>query len=146
MKNRSEAQISRDRVATKERAGRFTLLELLAILVILAVVVAGFLLPATGRARHPATDMKCKVNLKGIGQALAVYTDQGIGPLPVDFRPLIDNDYLIDELIQCPVEGTPSSATGDADLGDYAYRVNTRCTSPRRPSGWSGITGKQKRT
>lgn len=64
-------------VATGRSPGRnaFTLLELLVVVGIVSLLVA-LLLPAVGRARRHAQEVKCAGNLRVIGQALTMYTQQ----------------------------------------------------------------------
>jgi prepilin-type N-terminal cleavage/methylation domain-containing protein/prepilin-type processing-associated H-X9-DG protein len=53
----------------------FTLIELLVVIAIIAIL-ASLLLPALGRARRSARSMECRNNLRTLGLALRMYTDE----------------------------------------------------------------------
>lgn len=61
----------------------FTLVELLAVMAIISIL-AGLLLPAISRARIRAREMACKSNLRQIGIAISLYTQDFGGWMIVD--------------------------------------------------------------
>jgi prepilin-type processing-associated H-X9-DG protein/prepilin-type N-terminal cleavage/methylation domain-containing protein len=61
-----------------ERSGAFTLIELLVVFAVIAVLAA-LLLPALGRARHSAHRAKCVGNLRQLGLAAQMYSDDNRG-------------------------------------------------------------------
>ena len=63
------------------RRGGFTLVELLVVVGIIAVLV-GILLPALSRARSTANRVKCMSNIKQIGLAMVMYTQENKGIFP----------------------------------------------------------------
>jgi prepilin-type N-terminal cleavage/methylation domain-containing protein/prepilin-type processing-associated H-X9-DG protein len=85
--NRQQQRAGRQARACTPKA--FTLVELLVVIGIIAVLV-GILLPALGRARETANSVKCMSNLRTIGQAMMIYTNQNQGWLP--FGQVATND------------------------------------------------------
>ena len=64
-----------------QRKHAFTLVELLVVIGIIALLIS-ILLPALGRARESANNLKCKANMRSIGQAFVLYTGMYRGYLP----------------------------------------------------------------
>lgn len=103
-----------DRVSGRFPTG-FTLIELLVVIAIIALLLA-ILLPSLNAARDQAKAVRCRNNLKQIGLAFTLYTDDNEGKFPrnggiwiVKFLPYIggqgdrDEDYRKMGVYNCPM-------------------------------------------
>jgi prepilin-type N-terminal cleavage/methylation domain-containing protein/prepilin-type processing-associated H-X9-DG protein len=60
----------------------FTLVELLVVIGIIALLIS-ILLPSLNQARKAATLLQCQSNLRSIGQAISIYSNENKGTLPM---------------------------------------------------------------
>jgi prepilin-type processing-associated H-X9-DG protein/prepilin-type N-terminal cleavage/methylation domain-containing protein len=75
---------SRTRRPTNRTAHAFTLVELLVVIGIISTLIA--LLPALSMAREQARSIKCMSNLRQIGQAMVMYSNQNKGLIVPSFN------------------------------------------------------------
>ncbi len=69
----------------KNRSGGFTLIETLIIVALIAILMA-LLLPAVGKARATARQVECGNNLRQVGLAFHMYSDNWRGAFPHEDR------------------------------------------------------------
>lgn len=125
--------ISNGRPCPKTRRRGFTLVELLVVIGIIALLIS-ILLPALSRAREQGNWVACMSNLKQIGTALLMYSNENKGCLP---RPASNgNGQFYDDIIIWREPPTaPATSSDDSVLASLLnlkgdkFKTLWRCPS-----------------
>lgn len=143
---------ARHPVITPIPSGRpaFTLVELLVVLAIIGIL-AGLMLPSLAQAKGQARRAGCLSNLRQIGLATRLYTDQEssyppawVGPEQrwMDLiKPFLDKSSRV---YLCPADPQPQAVTWDPSI-HLSYGINVFRFGDRDSSFWYGVRANRVR-
>lgn len=102
----------------------FTLIELLVVIAIIGIL-AGMLLPAIAIARERGRRARCKGNLRGLGQCLALYAMDNSENFPANFREFMGPYTSSPRIYICPSDSRgAATAVNDTDMTETNCSYN----------------------
>lgn len=103
----------------RTRLAGFTLIELLVVIAIIALLI-GILLPALGKARESAKELKCLTQVRAMGTAFTYYADDNKDWYPIIPAQQPDARYLQNQFVAGGVAGLFSTfqvGDGEGSIG-----------------------------
>jgi prepilin-type processing-associated H-X9-DG protein/prepilin-type N-terminal cleavage/methylation domain-containing protein len=110
----------------KQSKTAFTLVELLVVIGIIGLLVA-ILLPALGKARAQAATIKCSANLRTLGQAFAMYSNEYKGLLPYPTTTYGGDNYIWFNCVDRYLKAQQDDPNRTGVAADRAYKSYKQC-------------------
>ncbi len=83
-------------------------------------LLTSIMIPSLNRARETANRVKCASNMRQIGQAILLYTNDNAGQYPPDLATLLKTEDLTPIVFVCPSSSdTPATGPGDLESGGH---------------------------